>query len=167
MRFVNGNELYWAKLNPNAVIPTKEDEDAGYDIYACFDKDALLIPAHQTVLVPSGIAVAMSSDYYMQLKERGSTGSIGMKVSAGVIDSGYRGEIFVALTNTNDKDIIISKKCHKVSVENGYIEYPYSKAVAQGVIARVYPMVEYEINYRELSSIPSLRGTKNLGSSGK
>ena len=33
------NDLYFAKVNPDAIIPTKEKENAGYDIYACFDKD--------------------------------------------------------------------------------------------------------------------------------
>ena len=103
------NDLVFAKVRPDAIIPTKEDENAGYDIYACFDEDYMIIPSHSTVLVPTGIASAISDKYYLNVAERGSTGKIGMKYSAGIIDSGYRGQIFVALSNINTKDIIISK----------------------------------------------------------
>ena len=40
-------KLYFAKLRPEAVIPSKRDEDAGYDIYACFDEDYLLFVTKQ------------------------------------------------------------------------------------------------------------------------
>lgn len=103
------NDLVFAKVKPTAIIPTKEDENAGYDIYACFDEDYMVIPAHSTKLIPTGIASAVSDKYYLQVHERGSTGSKGMKYSAGVIDSSYRGEIFIALSNINPSDIIISK----------------------------------------------------------
>lgn len=106
---MNKNELLFAKVNENAVIPTKEKENAGYDIYACFDEDYLIIPPHTTKLVPTGIATAICDKYYLGVAERSSTGKIGMKYSAGIIDSGYRGEIFIAITNTNDVDIVISK----------------------------------------------------------
>lgn len=103
------NDLLFAKVKSSAIIPTKEKENAGYDIYACFDEDYLIIPPHSTKLIPTGIASAISDKYYLGVAERGSTGKIGMKYSAGIIDSGYRGEIFIALTNINDVDIIISK----------------------------------------------------------
>ena len=118
------NDLYFAKVNPNAIIPTKEKENAGYDIYACFDKDFFIIPPHSTELVPTGIASAISDKYYLGVAERGSTGKIGMKYSAGVIDSGYRGEIFIGLSNINDVPIVISKLTREELEENyGKIGY--------------------------------------------
>ena len=69
----------------------------------------MVIPPQSTKLIPTGIASAMTDKYYLNVAERGSTGKIGMKYSAGIIDSGYRGEIFIALTNTNINEIIISK----------------------------------------------------------
>ena len=33
---VSGNELYFAKIRPTAIIPSKKKEDAGYDLYADF-----------------------------------------------------------------------------------------------------------------------------------
>lgn len=118
------NDLYFAKVNPNAIILTKEKENAGYDIYACFDKDFLVIPPHSTKLVPTGIASAISDKYYLGVAERGSTGKIGMKYSAGVIDSGYRGEIFIGLSNINDVPIVISKLTREELIEkHGKIGY--------------------------------------------
>lgn len=103
------NDLVFAKVKPNAIIPTKEDENAGRDVYACFDEDYMIIPANTTVLIPTGVASAMTKKYEIRLRDRGSNGSKGIHVNAGTIDSGYRGEWFVAWCNTNYKDVILSK----------------------------------------------------------
>ena len=103
-------KLYWAKVKENAIIPTKREEDAGYDLYPCFEEEYLeILPLH-TKLVPLGVASAFDSDYVMLLKERGSTGTKGMAQRAGVIDSGYRGEYMAPVTNVNDKPLCIVKK---------------------------------------------------------
>ena len=106
-------EIIFAKVKENAIIPSKEEENAGFDIYACWDgvekKDKIIKP-HTTKLIPTGIACALPIDYYFQVEERGSTGSKGIKKSAGVVDSGYRGEIFVAISNVNDKYLIFGDK---------------------------------------------------------
>lgn len=102
------NELLFARVRPEAILPTKRSEDAGYDVYACFDEDFIIIPPNTTKLIPTGIASALHPSKYIQIEERGSTGSKGMKKSAGIIDSGYRGEWFIAITNCNSEDIIIS-----------------------------------------------------------
>ncbi|MGN1317930.1 MAG: dCTP deaminase domain-containing protein, partial [Lachnospirales bacterium] len=103
------DKIYFAKVRESAKIPTREIYNAGVDIYPCFDEDYMIIPPHKTVLVPTGIASAIPENYYIQIYERGSTGSKGIKYSAGVIDSSYRGEWFLATTNTNDKPVVISK----------------------------------------------------------
>lgn len=194
---LNDNDLIFAKVKPNAIIPTKDDENAGYDIYACFDEDYMVIPAHTTKLIPTGIASAMSEKYYLNVAERGSTGSKGMKYSAGIIDSSYRGEIFIALSNINSNDIFISKLDEKelfdkygikdedderfIKYGDGMYDkiyeddepyykamfYPYSKAIAQLIVHEVPKMNVKEITYEELKAIPSNRGTGALGSSGK
>lgn len=176
--FENTNELYIAKIRPDAIVPTKREEDAGYDIYANFEGDTFVIPALATIPTPTGIAMACSSDYYVQVEERGSTGKIGLKKSAGVMDSGYRGEYFILLTNVNKKDVVISKKTAeelgKTFVSGGEkyktkncIIYPYSKAIAQLVVLPVPKMQSKEISYEELKNIPSLRGDGKYGSSKK
>lgn len=103
------NDLVFAKVKTDAIIPTKEEEDAGRDVYACFDEDYMIIPAHTTRLIPTGIASAMTPKYEIRLRDRGSNGSKGIHVNSGSIDSGYRGEWFVAWCNTNDRDVVLSK----------------------------------------------------------
>lgn len=105
--------IKFAKVKENAIIPSKTLENAGYDIYGMFgdnsDKNRIVKP-HQTKLIPTGIACALPTKYYFQVEERGSTGSKGIKKSAGVIDSGYRGEIFIAITNTTDRYLVFGDK---------------------------------------------------------
>ena len=106
---VENNELLWAKVKSDAIIPTKRDEDAGYDIYPCFDEDYIIVPPHETKMIPTGIASAFSDDFVIILKERGSTGTKGIAQRCGVLDSGFRNEWFVPITNTTDKTLLISK----------------------------------------------------------
>ena len=88
-------EVKFAKVKEGAIVPSKRDEDMGFDIYACFDEDYIKIDPHETKLIPTGIASACDPEYGFLLKERGSTGSKGIALRAGVIDSGYRNEWFV------------------------------------------------------------------------
>ena len=189
---LKNDELVFAKVRPDAIIPTKEDGNAGYDIYAEFTGDYMVIAPNTTRLVPTGIASAMTDNWYLQVEERGSTGSKGIKKSAGVVDSNYRGEIFIAISNVNAVPIIISKydkeelfklyafvykhkillddrveQCnHELDITDAII-YPYSKAIAQLVVHEVPKMKVKEISYDVLAEIPSTRGVGALGSSGK
>ena len=159
--------IKFAKVNPNAIIPTKDEENAGYDIYACFEEDNFVINPLETKLISTGIASACDKNFYFQVEERGSTGSKGIKSSAGVIDSSYRGEIFIAITNCNNKPLLITKETDTSALVNDFIVYPYSKAIAQLILHEVIETDVEELTYDELKAIPSKRGDKCLGSSGK
>lgn len=161
--------IKFAKIRPDAKIPTKRVEDVGYDIYANFAADWLEIPAHESRLVPTGIASAFDPAWGIILRERGSTGVKNLKISAGVMDSGFRNEWFVCLYNGNDKPLCIAKYLDgEQSPENkDAIIYPYSKAIAQALIIPVPETNIEEISYEELMSIPSERGMGMLGSSSK
>ena len=163
----------FAKVRPDAIIPSKRVEDMGFDIYANFDEDYIMIRSHETKLIPTGIASSCEPKYGFLLRERGSTGSKGIALRCGVIDSGYRNEWFIGLTNTKDYPLFISK----LSPEDTYIKhygeympieggtvYPYSKAIAQ---ALVIPVPDVEVTYEELQQIQSERGLGALGSSNK
>jgi len=159
-------KIYFAKVNTQGMIPSKREEDGAFDIYACFEEDHLLLEPHATKLIPTGIASAFSADYVAVLKERGSTGTKGIGQRCGVIDSGYRGEWFVPLTNHNDKPLVIAKE----SVANDFsdaIVYPYKKAIAQCLMVEVPKLVIEEIDHATLLEMASERGTGALGSSGK
>ena len=161
----------FAKVRPTAKIPTKRDEDAGYDIYADFEDDFIIINPHTTTLIPTGIASACDTNYCFILKERGSTGSKGIAQRCGVIDSGYRNEWFVPITNTTNKKIAIVKKeaSDYIFMRNTteYTIYPYEKAICQALVVPVPTVDVEEYTYEELLAIPSSRGTGALGSSGK
>lgn len=165
----------WAKVHPDAKIPTKRREDAGYDIYACFDEDELILKKLQPNFVPTGIASALPPSFYWNVKhERGLTGKYGMLLLSGCIDSGYRGEWFINICPLY-KDVVISKT-YQFPIENGKkkpveledkIMYPYDLAIAQAVKLPVYDDENIEIPYKELLKIKSERGTGKLGDSGK
>lgn len=161
-------DLYFAKLKPEAIIPSKDDENAGYDIYACFDEDSIEIKPGEISIIPSGIATAVPDGYYMQVNERSSSGSKGLSLRCGVVDSGYRGELFIAINNTSNKRIIVCKKEYidKFDSDKDTI-WPYEKALVQGVILPVPKMEVKEISYEELKNIKSKRGDTAFGASGK
>ena len=161
------NKLYFAKLKEDVIIPQKREEDAGYDIYANFDEDEIIIKAHHTMLIPTKLLCAFSSDYVLVLRERGSNGVKGIGQRAGIIDSGYRNEIFVPLTNHNNKRLIISKKVDRVIDNINEVVYPYSKAICQALLVEVPKVEVVEITPEELKGIKSERGEGKLGSSGK
>lgn len=169
------DKIRFAKLKEGAVIPQRDPWNAGFDIYPCFDEDYFLIPPHETRLVPTGIASVIPLDYYVQIQERGSSGSRGIKYSAGVIDSGYRGEWFLATTNSNNKPVVILKAdvnslpdAFKSLMEETMIIYPYTKALFQGIVHNVHNELDIEeIDAADLAYYPSERGEGKLGSSGK
>ena len=164
--------IKFAKVKPNGIIPSKREEDACVDLYACFDDNEenyfALVP-HETRLIPTGIACACDKDYCLIVKERGSTGSKGIAVRAGVVDSGYRGEIFVALTNTTNKPLFIigADFPNRDFIPDNVFTYDAKKAIAQALIVPVPKLNIEEISYEELKEIKSERGDGALGSSNK
>jgi dUTP pyrophosphatase len=89
-------------LDPAATLPTVAHvgEDLGYDLYAFEDSWVFKTPS----LIRTGIAVAAYSDPFgyqpvgLIIKDRSSMASKGVFTHAGVIDAGYRGEIWVNMT---------------------------------------------------------------------
>ena len=160
------NEICFAKTREDAIIPTKSKENMGYDIYPCFNGEGAVIPAHTTVIIPTGIASACNEKYGFLLQERGSTGTKGMALRCGVIDSGYRGEWFVPITNTTDHDIVICKD-DKAFWDSDVFVYPYTKAICQAIIVEVPVMKVLETPYADLQTIESERKMGKLGSSNK
>ena len=90
------------KLRPEAKIPTYGSPDAaGADLYACISEPVTILPG-QTVKIPTGIALAIPQGYMGLVFARSSLGTkrgLAPANKVGVIDSDYRGEIFVFLLN--------------------------------------------------------------------
>ena len=141
--------IKFAKLLDTATIPTGREEDLGVDFYYR-DKSTRIVtlPPHEVVKLSTGIIIAMDKDYGMILKERSSLGSKGIAVRAGVIDSGYRGEVIVCLENTTDNNVNVD----------------LTKAIAQGVLIPNPKKGIEEYTMDEIMAIDSERGAGGFGS---
>jgi len=95
------------KLSLNAMLPTRAHaDDAGLDLYA--SEDALVYPKAVT-LVSTGIAVEVPRGYVGLIRDRSGMSKKLLKVTAGVVDTGYVGEVKVALLNLSSGPIDIKK----------------------------------------------------------
>lgn len=160
--------LYFAKLRPGATLPSKRAEDAGYDIYLCLEENFIRLAPHETRALPTGIASACSPAYYFQIFERGSSGTKGIGQRCGVIDSGYRGEWFIPITNHNPLPLFIARERARESLpKEDCILYPAEKAIAQMVLLPVPQTEVRELAYQDLCALASDRGSGCLGSSEK
>jgi len=82
---------------PRAMSPGA----AGMDIFAALDGDLVIEPG-ETVAVPTGFAIAVPPGYEAQIRPRSGLAmrrSIIVPNSPGTIDSDYRGEVRILLTN--------------------------------------------------------------------
>lgn len=158
-------EIQFELLSSKAKLPTKRDEDAGYDIYPLLDDDeVILIKPHQTVMISTGIVSSMSQDYYVKLHERSSVGMKGLTVLGGVIDSGYRGEWKIILHNLTDSTIAIGNPNNDSSI----ITIPKSRAIAQAIICHSIKSVVKQTRSGVLSNDNStLRCNQGFGSTSK
>ena len=100
--------VYIIKLDESAIIPTRAtDSDAGYDLYSTNDG---VVPARGRKVVGTGIAIAIPPGHYGRVAPRsGLAVKRGIDVLAGVVDSGYRGEVGVVLQNLSDEDFPFKK----------------------------------------------------------
>lgn len=172
--FKNNNLIiYWDKLNERAKLPSKRDEDAGFDIYSDSMENIILKP-NETKFFTTGLRSAFPSNYWIEIKERGSTGAVGLSVRSGVIDSGYRGEWKIMLTNVNKYPVEFSHNVDKVTYIKGKIFknkikkviYPLTKAIAQAVVIPL-PIIQCYCDKDMVDGAKSNRGETGWGASGK
>lgn len=137
------------KLSTNAQLPTRASEHAaGYDFYANIE-EPIIIASKQTVLVPTGIAMAIPEDSFLAIYARsGLAVKNGIRPAncTGIIDADYRGEIMVALHNDSKNEFIVEPNMR----------------IAQGVFQK-YQTVDFEI-VDQLSE--TQRGSGGFGSTG-
>lgn len=167
--------LYVAKMRENAVLPTKNRENAGWDIriglpdkYETVDGHReLFIEKGDTVLVPTGLAMATDENWAISLQhERGSIGSKGFLIGAGLVDSGYRGEVFASVTATK-YNLLLTTDAEQPEfggIDGDTLIYPVSKPLVQAVMIQSPNTDLQELSLNVLQGIPSERGTGALGS---
>jgi dUTP pyrophosphatase len=113
-------------LDSNAIAPQKgSDQAAGLDIYS--SENVIIAPGTQKK-IGTKIALEIPQGYHGQLYSRsGYVTKYRARVEAGTIDSDYRGEVFVVISNNGDGDIdiktgdriaqLVIAKDHNVTIE--------------------------------------------------
>ena len=139
-------ELPIQRLRPDAVVPRRAySGDAGMDLSSC---ERVELAPGERALVPTGLAVAIPEGHAGFVQPRSGLAvkhGISIVNTPGLIDSGYRGELQVALLNTDASQAFV--------VEPGM-------RIAQLVILPV-PDVELV----EVDELPSTeRGVRGFGS---
>ena len=95
-------------LSTDATMPVKATpQSAGYDIYS---SQSTKIPPKTQQLISTDISMAIPHGYFGMLKSRsGLALKNNIHVQAGIIDSDYRGEVKILLTNESEKEFNVTK----------------------------------------------------------
>jgi len=138
------------KLNPTVEVPKYKTMGAsGMDLMA-FIKQPIKLAPKSSCLVPTGLTVAFSEEYEIQIRPRSGLAvknNISVLNTPGTIDSDYRGEIKIILFNHGNKEFVINNK----------------DRVAQMILTPVHKM-----DLEEVENLPdTLRGKGGFGSTGK
>ena len=138
------------KLDPAVEIPNYKTTGAsGMDLMA-FIKESIKLAPKSSCLVPTGLSVAFSEEYEIQISPRSglaAKNNISVLNTPGTIDSDYRGEIKIILFNHGDGEFIINNK----------------DRIAQMILVPISKM-----KLEEVKNLPeTLRGKGGFGSTGK
>ena len=137
------------KLDSSVEVPNYKTSGAsGLDLMA-FIKQPIKLAPKSSCLVPTGLSVAFSEEYEIQIRPRSglaAKNNISVLNTPGTIDSDYRGEIKIILFNHGNSDFIINNK----------------DRIAQMILMPVHKM-----ELEEVESLPdTLRGKGGFGSTG-
>tara|TARA_B000000565_G_C23652569_1_gene327239 strand:+ start:54 stop:491 length:438 start_codon:yes stop_codon:yes gene_type:complete len=138
------------RLDKAVKLPEyKSDGASGIDLMA-FVKDSIKVKPQTSTLIPTGISLAFSNNYEIQIRPRSGLAlrnNISVLNTPGTVDSDYRGEIKVIIYNHGNEDFVIN---------NG-------DRIAQMVLSPVI-----KINFEETNNLPdTVRGQGGFGSTGK
>lgn len=138
------------KLDPSVELPAyKTNGASGVDLMA-YVKEPIRLKPNSSYLVPTGISVAFSEDYEIQIRPRSglaAKNNISVLNSPGTIDSDFRGEIKVILYNHGSEIFLIQNR----------------DRIAQMIFVPVVKM-----QFEEVENLPeTIRGEGGFGSTGK
>lgn len=139
-------KLKFQKLSPDATAPYRASHGAaGYDI--CASKGGVIQPGTRQV-VPTDLSISLPSDCYGRIAPRsGLAAKYGIDISAGVIDSDYRGPVGIMLVNNGTKPF----------------GYEPGQRIAQLILERIFVLPVEEVAALDETE----RGAKGFGSTGK
>ncbi len=138
------------KLSPEVKLPSYKTSGAsGMDLMA-FIKSTITIKPKTSCLIPTGLSLAFSKDYEVQIRPRSglaAKNNISVLNTPGTIDSDYRGEIKVIIYNHGKKNFVINN----------------NDRIAQMILT---PVIKMEL--QETDKLPeTVRGKGGFGSTGK
>ncbi len=138
------------KLDSEVELPAYKTEGAsGMDLMA-FIKEPINLKPNSSCLVPTGLAVAFSKDFEIQIRPRSglaAKNNVSVLNTPGTIDSDYRGEIKIILFNHGKNDFLINNK----------------DRIAQMILT---PAIKMELQVVDI--LPeTVRGEDGFGSTGK
>ena len=138
------------KLDPAVEIPNYKTAGAsGMDLMA-FVKQPIKLASKSSCLVPTGLSVAFSKEYEIQIRPRSglaAKNNISVLNTPGTIDSDYRGEIKIILFNHGSSEFVINNR----------------DRVAQMILMPINKM-----DLEEVENLPdTLRGKGGFGSTGR
>lgn len=90
--------VMWTRLGRGAVVPTRGiSNDTGYDLTTVEDT---MIPANSFADIKTNVAIGPPPGYWCRIVGRSSSlRKHNILVNEGIIDEGYRGELFVGVWN--------------------------------------------------------------------
>tara|TARA_B100001057_G_scaffold490344_1_gene578423 strand:+ start:605 stop:1042 length:438 start_codon:yes stop_codon:yes gene_type:complete len=138
------------KLDPAVKLPAYKTSGASGMDLAAFITEPINLKSKNSCLVPTGLSVAFSKDYEIQIRPRSGLAAkknISVLNTPGTIDSDYRGEIKVIIYNHGDEEFIIND----------------GDRIAQMILT---PVIKMELE--ETNDLPeTVRGEGGFGSTGK
>lgn len=100
-------ELKVKKMKEDAKLPRYGHQgDAGLDLFSCV---YFVLGKKQVEAIPTGIKVAIPDGYVGLIWDKSGMSLKGIHRLAGVIDSGYRGEVKVVMVNLSEGPFVIDK----------------------------------------------------------
>lgn len=138
------------KLHPDAIIPRYGSLGAaGFDLVALED---VAFAGHETKLVRTGLSVEIPMGFELQVRPRSGTSlktPLRVANAPGTVDSDYRGEVCVIMTNSNVPF-------------GGMVHIKKGDRIAQGVICAVE-----HVTFEETEDLSdTARGAGGFGSTG-
>jgi len=134
--------------HPNVKVPTYATDGSGcFDIYADLEQSEVLV---RNLVLGTGLFFEIPKGKALMIYSRSGQGfnyNVRLANAVGVVDSDFRGELKIKLTNDSDNGMLIKP----------------GVAIAQGMIVDA-PQVNFEI-VDELSD--TIRGTGGFGSTDK
>ncbi len=135
------------KISPGARLPVYQHPgDAGMDLFAA---EEVKLEAGEVKAVPTGIKMAIPEGYVGLIWDKSGISLQGVHRLAGVVDSGYRGEVKVVMAN-------LGKETHV---------FEQGQKVAQMLIQPVHSLEIVDAGEGELDD--TSRGEGGFGSTGR